>query len=285
MKKKRGRQAFSLFAFQDIITSVTAIVLLFTLLLVLALVSRKSLQAAAATSASMGRLAQLAGEMAEPQVADFHGIADAEDREQVLAIAEALRAQLEQSIHAVEQELRDVRLEQEALTRKLKEQRGELRQEVERSDLVDAMRREIVASRKKVADLQTELSQLSQEIENAEKRSRLPQGPPVLQFREDVGRSRGSCLVVLGQGRIFAVKVADKEESSWTGRSSVANFRNWLQSQRAEIDHCVVLVRPSGLEWFDDIVETIQGSGIAIGKEVVGEGQKVEVLVNEGVAQ
>ena len=60
MRKRSNKQAFSLFAFQDIITGVTAIILLFTLLLVLELVTRKATQATAAPSASAQQLAELA---------------------------------------------------------------------------------------------------------------------------------------------------------------------------------------------------------------------------------
>ena len=87
MRKRSNKQAFSLFAFQDIITGVTAIILLFTLLLVLELVTRKATQAANASSTETAQqLSELAANMNEVQTIDIDSLQQAPTQEQVLAI-------------------------------------------------------------------------------------------------------------------------------------------------------------------------------------------------------
>ncbi len=98
MRKRSNKQAFSLFAFQDIITGVTAIILLFTLLLVLELVTRKTTQATAATSASAQQLAELSQSMTDVPSVDLEALEQAPTQEQVLEIIREQKTLLSNSI-------------------------------------------------------------------------------------------------------------------------------------------------------------------------------------------
>ena len=285
MNRRRSSQAFSLFAFQDIITSVTAIVLLFTLLLVLALVSRKSLEASAVTSSTAAELASLAEEMGQQELAGLGSLESAETVDQALTIAESLKQAIEQSISEVEKELLRVQSQQKKVLAQLMEERDELRRELDRRRDVNAARRQTVASQRRSAALGIEISRLGREVDALEKQAEVPQGPPVVRFRDSTGTLNGSWLVILGQGRITATQVTSNETVSWGSGSAVAGFSRWIQGKKGEVRHCVVLVRPSGLRWFGEVAELIQENGIAIGKEVIGEHQKVTVAGEERVRQ
>jgi len=103
MRKRSNKQAFSLFAFQDIITGVTAIILLFTLLLVLELVTRKATQATAAPSASAQQLAELAHDMTDVPSVDLETLKQAPTQEQVLEIIREQKSLVSNSIAKIEE--------------------------------------------------------------------------------------------------------------------------------------------------------------------------------------
>ena len=120
MRKRSNKQAFSLFAFQDIITGVTAIILLFTLLLVLELVTRKATQATAATSASAQPLAELAHDMTDVPSVDLETLKQAPTQEQVLEIIREQKSLVSNSIAKIEKDQKQADEQNQFLNKQLR---------------------------------------------------------------------------------------------------------------------------------------------------------------------
>ena len=263
MRKRSNKQPFSLFAFQDIITGVTAIILLITLLLVLELVTRKATQATAATSASAQQLAELSQSMTDVPSVDLEALERAPTQENVLEIIREQKTLLSNSISKIEEDQKE----------------AEFHEEIAQSTHVFSMEIANRNQQKVIHSLESQVDQLKEEIESNKQLAELPQGPPILKFRNSGQDRANSCLVVLEQNRIVALPVKEGTKVVWAGSSAVNKFKNWLQANTLSVNHCVVLIRPSGIPLFETVQELIEDNGIAIGKETIGENQQVQVLV------
>jgi hypothetical protein len=279
MRKRSNKQAFSLFAFQDIITGVTAIILLFTLLLVLELVTRKATQATAAPSASAQQLAELAQEMTDVPSVDFETLKQAPTQEQVLEIIREQKSLLSNSIAKIEEDQKQADEQNQSLDKQLRETQAEFRDEINQSAHVRSTEVANRNQQKVIDSLELQVDRLKEEIELNKQLAELPQGPPVLKFRNSGQGRANSCLVVLERNRIIALPIKEGSKLVWAGTSAVNKFKNWLQANTLSVNHCVVLIRPSGIPLFETVQELIENNGIAIGKETIGENQQVQVIV------
>lgn len=279
MRKRSNKQPFSLFAFQDIITGVTAIILLFTLLLVLELVARKATQATAATSASAQQLAELAQDMTDVPSVDLEELKQAPTQEQVLEIIREQKTLLSNSIAQIESDQKEADAQNLSLEKQYRETQADFREEIQQSVHVRSMEVANRNQQKVVHSLESQVDQLKEEIESNKQLAELPQGPPILKFRNSGQDRANSCLVVLEQNRIIALPVKEGSKLVWAGSSAVNQFKNWLQANTLSVNHCVVLIRPSGIPLFETVQELIEDNGIAIGKETIGENQQVQVIV------
>ena len=284
MRKRSNKQAFSLFAFQDIITGVTAIILLFTLLLVLELVTRKATQAAQASSTeSAQQLSELAANMNEVQTIDIDSLQQAPTQEQVLAIVKDRMDSLTESIAATEKDQKKVDEQSESLEEKRRQTQLELRNEIDQSPQT----RETDAGNKKrlslIQSLNLQIRSVKDEIEINKQTAKMPQGPPILKFRDKNKDRGGSCLVVLEHNRIVVITIKEGTKLSWAGRSAARQFETWLTANELGVDHCVILIRPSGISQFDAVQNIIDAKGIAVGKEAIGEGQEIQITIPESI--
>ena len=279
MRKRSNKQPFSLFAFQDIITGVTAIILLFTLLLVLELVARKATQATAATSVSAQQLAELAQDMNDVPSVDLEELKQAPTQEQVLEIIREQKTVLSNSIAQIESDQKEADAQNLSLEKQYRETQTDFRVEIQQSVHVRSMEVANRNQQKVVHSLESQVDQLKEEIKSNKQLAELPQGPPILKFRNSGQDRANSCLVVLEQNRIIALPVKEGSKLVWAGSSAVNRFKNWLQANTLSVNHCVVLIRPSGIPLFETVQELIEDNGIAIGKETIGENQQVQVIV------
>ena len=279
MRKRSNKQAFSLFAFQDIITGVTAIILLFTLLLVLELVTRKATQATAATSASAQQLAELAHDMTDVPSVDLETLKQAPTQEQVLEIIREQKSLVSNSIAKIEKDQKQADEQNQFLNKQLRETTAKLREEIDQSAHVRSIEAANRHQQTVIDSLESQVDQLKEEIESNKQLAELPQGPPILKFRNSGQDRANSCLVVLERNRIIALPIKEGSKLVWAGSSAVNKFKNWLQANTLSVNHCVVLIRPSGIPLFKTVQELIDDNGIAIGKETIGENQKVQVIV------
>ena len=279
MRKRSTKQAFSLFAFQDIITGVTAIILLFTLLLVLELVARKATQATAASSASAQQLAQLAQDMTNAPTVDLATLKKAPTQEQVLEIIREQKTLLANSIAKIEEDQKRANEQNQSLDKQLRETQAEFRHEVNQNERVRSIEVANRNQQKLIDSIETQVDQLKDEIESNKQLAELPQGPPILKFRNSGQDRANSCLVVLENNSIIALPIKAGSKLVWAGSSAVNEFKNWLKVNTLSVNHCVVLIRPSGIPLFEKVQELIEDNEIAIGKETIGENQQVQVIV------
>lgn len=259
MTKRRtaGTTAFSLFAFQDIITSVTGIMVLVTLMLALELMNRVHQSPPAQTS-------QQADEV----------LASIEELKQAI---ETLRQRLNSSSQAAEDlpsldanTLRDMAARLDDDSQRLQDETDQLAEErakkqrqaaqARRKDSQDRAKEE-----QELADLDTRIADAEEELDEIENSNRMF-------FTSGVQGKDTWIIEVTARGFTVArigVKAAPKHYSS------ISALDKWLASLDADSNALYLVVKPGGVASFKQVQVAISSTGLDMGFQVVADSQTV----------
>ena len=263
---RRGRSmaAISLFAFQDIITSVCGIVIVIVLLLAIELTSRR----ATPHATEQHNAAQAVDVSAESQQLE-------QELAQLTRESTANAELIERSgkLSAVELERRKGTLSQDEarLLEQLESARVAAAELAVRTAEAAARSAADATLRKALASLQAEQRQLEQSIRD-EKTS------PRVRFAFPRGKERSGVLAVVSQGKILVgpienAAITDRFESR--SESVVArDFLRWARGSQAG-GYVLVLIRPSGTDVWDELQTELRGSGLSFGFDLVSEDEEV----------
>lgn len=250
-RKKKGGPAVSLFAFQDIITSVTGIMLLVTMMLALELVRRKEQappvqtertsqsldEAVAANQRAIEQLQrELADDAALPEFDDEtmrRKIAELNDK---LAIASRQAAEIERRRSAV----------------------AEMQDRVADSSVS-------TPSPEQIEDDREQLQRTEQELEELHQSNRII-------FNRAIGESKSPWLIeVDGSGlRVAEVGVAAPPQSF----ADPTGLADWASMQDPGGVYFVILLKPSGILLFDPLKQELESIGFEIGYDLLDETQQ-----------
>lgn len=278
-RSRRRARAFSLFAFQDIITSVTAIMILIVLILTLEVVMRSRMTAVAedhkavvqeletaiarlerqiaATRKQVAATQQIAATVVGVDITALSGAVAAE-RERDLETAAALRA-AEDTALAAKEERREV----DSLGAQAARQERARRQ----------------AELDRLTPLISELEEECRGLAARQSRKAAP-GPAVvlaaLEFNPAEGRKRPVVIDVTGAGVAVADAVgAPLRALGWGLSGPPAGLTGWLRSRDAAAESVVIVVRPSGVARYDAVREAVVRAGLDVGTELVGEQTRI----------
>jgi hypothetical protein len=258
MSRRRKRSApFSLFAFQDIITSVTGIMLVITMLLALELLERTDAAPPRATAAISKDLQQVIA-TAEREIAGLEP--QLQERGKRLVSAAAVSpALLRQQIGELEESIRRQRnLINESRQR---DQRTHAR--------VVKARRQQQQSRKRedlLADLLRRSAAKRQQLRKLQQSNRLI-------FNPAPGNSKSPWLVEVSAARLLVA------ESGVVGKplafSEVDAFLRWARQRDKRSEYFVLLLKPDAIEWFRETRDGLEEAGFEIGFDLLSQGQTV----------
>ena len=275
--RRRSRDnPVSLFAFQDIITSVTAIMILLVLILTLEFISRARWAGVAdghrqvATDLSQSirqaesRIAALQRELAEARRAASRAIAvSADDLEGRLEAAETTQRTIDAAIARAE----------EAAARAAEERR-----EAENSLLTGEANAAETATLKAEAASSGVTAEAIEQANRAEKQRQRDvkargAGPTHLVFNPAPDGGKTAFLVeVSGQGvTVLPARGGRPQELGWGFVGPSRAFRTWLAGLRANREYVVIMLRPSGMSRYDAMRSAIVESGLDVGTELVPE--------------
>jgi hypothetical protein len=283
----RRQAAVSLFSFQDIITSVTAIMILIVLILALELVSRSQRTEVAAEDRQVASQLKEAVEALERRAVELRAEAE----------AAAGTAREAAGISAAELEYR----EQEArrLVRELTEENGILRQRVTAGAIerrkAERMLRDITANPASIHAQADAVALRSREISAANQRERERQNgervtrtsvtAETLVFNPDPTNSRRPRLVeVSGEGvALMPSERGPPEVFAWGLLGGVpGRFVRWVEGIDSDREYVVFILRPSGVAYFPDVKEVVQRNNVELGLELVGEAVGVSLGERRG---
>ena len=249
MGRRKGNSVpFSLFAFQDIITSVTGIILLITMM------------------------------MAVELVQNMQRAASAPQEQKSSAVEGTLRGAIEentQEITRLERSLEEtttIRFDADALRRRLanlSEATAELEKQATR---IEVTQREIDQRKTELAEKAKELSPEAIEALAEEQRKIAQQIEAMRQsnriiFNRPEGAAKSPWLVELSGDRILAAEMgASRPPQSFP---DAAEFLTWAGRQNAGALYFVILIKPESIETFDLLQKELQDRQFEVGFDLL----------------
>lgn len=254
-RRDRSQAPFSLFAFQDIITSVTGIVILVTLLLTLELLQRKPVPPA--HSAEIARQVQATLEITEQTAAALRAqLAQGDSAAAEMASVSPTR--IERSRHEAIQEI-------EQLEQELSRLQDQLSTATEARDALAAQQFDRADDVKTLEELRAEIDQTTVELEKLKTSNRVIYNP--------ADPSQRAWLVDVSSDRLLVALAGEPSRPrTFTGRllnSSVRQFIRWAKAETDSSDYFVLLVRPGALEIYRDLQDQLKTEGREFGFDLI----------------
>jgi hypothetical protein len=288
-RRRRSTAAFSLFSFQDIITSVTAILILLVLILSLELVTRR--QEAAASDPQVSRASlQAASAALEALVAKLAMIVPPDEPRPFVG---RTLSELERDVRIVEDQARQAAADAEAARAVEGRARALAAAAVARLEEAREIRTDIDRMTEQAASADEEATKLALENEReadrlAQKQKEIvdqPSSGAELVFNAPNDSAAQAWIVEVSSDGLTVVKLGTNQRrllGVGIGPGSAA--AKWLSELHAGRDHALILVRPSGVKAVDDIRESLVNAGISFGIDFLGEDQVVRDGMGEAKA-
>ena len=280
MMRKRRNAAFSLFSFQDIITAVTAILILILLIMTLSLISQKKNAAITDPSASRKALDELTTDLLL-QRKELRGLQESLKQNQK---DQQSRTEIESEITSQRQKLSELQTERDTLAKTKKtNERIEIQLDKKISEMVGEFT-QLVTTEGEIDQLKQRLTKVNQR--NIRERERQKEqldrsqadGIPVgdtLIF--NVGDQNGlqPWLLNVSSNGLTAHQLGVGNQVPLGNEAESIEFSKWLSSRSSDRDHCLVLVRPSGIKLLRSIEERLEITGLPFGIDLIAEDASV----------
>ena len=260
MSRRRRKSApFSLFAFQDIITSVTGIMLVITMLLALELLERTDASPPRATAAISKDLKQSI-EAADREIDELEQRLKKKE-ERLAGAASVSPTQLRRQIGDLEDANRRLR-------NRISQSRQRDQQTQDRVAKVQQQQQQETSRQRqqRLADLLQQASRKRQQLKKLRKSNRVI-------FNPAPGNPKTPWLVEISDRRLIVA------ESGVVARprlfADVATFLDWARQQDSQSAYFVLLLKPDGIEPFREAKAGLDKAGFDIGFDLLSVGQTV----------
>lgn len=280
MGRRKPAAAFSLFSFQDIVTSVTAILILVMLLLSVELVSRRRSEAAADPAVTRRSMATTV-ERLELQAATLReDLAARRSRgpARTVAMAEQQLARAREELEASRRHLAESILTREAAARLRAEKEALVAAHA--ADVEEIARLEKESVEHKASADRLEEANGKEERRQEERRREIADGERAgteLVFSTPANSVRRAWLVELSRDGITVLLLGSgRTESLGVDTKAGGRFAAWCGGLQPDGDYCLLLERPSAVKTLmADAEHSLRERGITFGIELVGEEQAV----------
>ncbi|TWT35588.1 hypothetical protein KOR34_04810 [Posidoniimonas corsicana] len=256
MRRSRHENAFSLFAFQDIITAVTGVVVLLTLMLAVELVQRKEISLDPGSPSSAARAAELSAlvdeaETLEKTLREIQALVEEAAAVPFNAISQRKR-ELEKSVLSMEEESRNLS--------------GEINR-VELSRQQAAAKSEALSETVDLDTLRQQLGALKSRLNSLLVSPRVAYNPSPL--------ARKSALLVDLSPEFIRVSRPGLREplvqfDKTQTPARIDDLSTWAISRDPGDEYFVILVRPKCLAMFDETQRRLRELGFDLGIDLLG---------------
>lgn len=253
MNRRKKQNKFSLFAFQDIITSVTGIVIFITLLMSLELIQRHP-KLAQADSAEL--IKQLKQQLVQAQQASQML------QQQIDAQNQALSSDAFLDATSLKQKLADAEaLQQQASENKLSilDQKAKAEQRLNNASQTVAKREQ---DAKEIQKLKKEIAHKSEQLKKLEDGKRLV-------FRPAQNTPKTQWLVDIAEQNVQVARMGVKSKPLKFG--SYQQFQNWVSGLSSSVDYCMLLLRPDAAKSYDEVFQMLDQRGISFGYDAIDQ--------------
>jgi hypothetical protein len=269
-RRRRNVSAISLFAFQDIITSVVGIFILVIICMILQLretqtASGSPMQKYQEMLAMQEAITQESQSLSKSlkELTTSLSQADASNR-----FSEELASQELNNLDRMMRE-RLQRAEKELL--QITESREETEKDKERLLISQAA---LGPELEEMKSIQDQLSRMKQEMQQIE-----VENPMV--FSKTQLNGRPLCILEVKGDSVHWMATTSGEERRWTFPNQRAALLQWLASNEARRWHFLILLKPSGAGEFAQIRQTLKDSRVNLGFDVVAEDQAIRTMSTE----
>jgi len=246
-RRRRNKSPFSLFAFQDIITSVTGIMILITMMLTLELLDRKEQSPQVKTDEAIEQLERVTNQI------------DAEIA-QLEAQLNANTSVLRYDATTVREQIGELTAARQQLESDVQQLRVESQQSRQRRDRIRQQEQSQEATPETLASLQEETRKTREQLERLKRSNRMI-------FNPSEGDQKTPWLVELDADRITVAQVGESARPQVF--PSVDSFLSWSSRRNQRTEYFVVLVKPNSVESFAEVHATLSTSGFDVGYDVM----------------
>ena len=268
MKRPRRNTAFSLFSFQDIITGLCGIIILFVLIMLVDLVMRRDSDSKTVEQTEIeleDKTAELKKEIAKLKK-ELQNIRE--------AVKSVIVASKDKAAPEVAAKLNKDLSEREREVAALITQVEDLRTRVAAAENADAQNRKRVR----------EMEETRRILENKLAALKDKKGVTLIPER---GEFKAPVYLVLGRGGVEVLRPLKK--GTYRKWFFFDELRKGLYEELIKLDHtthtAVLLVRPSGIKKMDAVVDIVRGLGISYGRDPLEEDVDVSLAKSVGGGQ
>lgn len=250
--RRANTDAFSLFAFQDIITSVTGIMILVTLIFSLEL-TRERPQLTTKSVSSIEDPSPSVDDLRD-QLTALQAIFD-ENQVMLQSIAAMPAAEVAELEATLKERLASI----EAFSQETASANDQLRSDVSRTTSA------VETSLETLQSLSNELKRLQEEISTTSKSS-------VVVYNPDPAATKSAWLVDLGKARIRVFALAGGSTRIFPNgiAGEVPNgFIDWARQRDNSQEYFVLLLRPEVIELYDKLHPLLEGMGFDLGFDLI----------------
>jgi hypothetical protein len=266
MSRKRSQPPISLFSFQDIITAVTAIMIVIVICLTLELLDRTTASAETVATVAVEEL-RLAVNALQTQLQAFE-LQEASDPSMLAEAAAVTPNALASQITELEHLLVDAKAA-------LNQERTRAEQLQQESAKVDAQRFNARAEL-------SELEQLDERVRHTQSRLQSLQNTKRPIYAMPRGSTREGWLVVVNANSIEAARIGVTSPPvefqrtpglGGTETTAASQCLKWIDTARGTERYFMVVVRPGGAELFQKLEDGLQSRQISYGFDVTSADQ------------
>lgn len=267
-RRRSSAPPITLFSFQDIITSVTGVMLLVTLMMVLELIRRP--QQAEATTAPPEPTQDVRQELAEAmrQLDDLKRRQEsgAELLKQLAQspIGQANAKDLKKAVDRLAADLANLDSQKrEAERRERETQRKAGQQQIARSEVVE---------------LEARARQLAEALDRAKKQNRIVYNPTP-------GATKAAWLIEISENRLLVARAGQPGQPLiFENAQYLADFHAWVRSRDRQREYFVLLIKPAGIKSFLLVQGELRRQGFDMGFDLVAADQTaVDPLTGAGL--
>ena len=273
-RKPRNNSPLSLFAFQDIITSVTGVFLLMTLLMAVELTSRKSMNQPAVSAEVVTQLTESITK-AEAELSQLRKNLSARP-DHDLPISEFTQSSADAAVEAIREELRLLN----ATIATLEAERALFEQEQSKANAISQKR---APDQNRLRELQEQRVTLESEVAQLKKSHR------VFYNTTDV-KGRRVFLVELFDDAILVAEAGrttppqrfpGKQQDRFSSHSATQAFLTWAQRQPKSQVRFVIIVHPGTTTRFARLRDVLRTEGFTLGYDLLPR-DKIAIDVQSG---
>lgn len=264
MRRRKGASVpFSLFAFQDIITSVTGIILLITMMMAVELVQNMTKAETAPQEQKSSRVTRMLQEAVSQGTREADRLQKILDETSTIRFdADALRRRLE-ALKAAAGEIESQREQIETTQEKIDARREQ--QKLEAKDLTPEA----------IEALTQEQSEIAQQIEAMQQSNRVI-------FNRPAGAEKSPWLVELNERTILVAEMGQVRPPQ-TFQTPEA-FLHWIRGQDRNSMYFVLLVKPATINTFSTVRQALQDQQFDIGYDLMRSDQTaIDATTGAGV--